>query len=517
MQNSSTTQHDRQDKLLFWGCFIALIATAFGFVVRTMLINEWAAEFALTETQKGEILGVGLWPFAISIVLFSLIIDKIGYKNAMLFGFVCHVLSVIITIFADGYWMLWIGTFIVALGNGTVEAYINPVVATMFSKDKTKWLNILHAGWPGGLVLGGLFAIALGDVAWQVKVGLLLIPTVIYLIMLINKKFPVNERVAAGVSYKEMLKEVGIVGALIIISLIVAELGRVLGMSNWAVAGAILGLTAIYGYYTRSLGNALFIIMLVIMIPLATTELGTDSWITPLMEPELAKFNLEPVWILIYTSAIMAILRFYAGPLVHKLSPLGLLAVCSLVAAAGLIFLSKATGIAILAAATIYGFGKAFFWPTTLGIVAERFPKGGALTLNGIAGVGMLGVGIIGNVFLGNIQDRSIDQNISAYDVANGTELHQTYVTEERRGIFGEYNALNTGRLADASAEDQATITSIQEGAKKDALSTVAMFPIFMFICYVGLILYFRSQGGYKPVELAQKHTEDEHDTHLTV
>ena len=141
MENTNSKNHNTNDKLLFWGCFIALVATAFGFVVRTMIINEWATEFNLTETQKGEIFGVGLWPFAISIVLFSLIIDKIGYRNAMIFGFICHITSAIVTIFATGYWMLYIGTFIVALGNGTVEAYINPVVATMFNKDKTKWLN----------------------------------------------------------------------------------------------------------------------------------------------------------------------------------------------------------------------------------------------------------------------------------------------------------------------------------------------------------------------------------------
>ena len=128
---------NQPNKQLFWGCFIALIATAFGFIIRALIIGDLAAEFDLTETQKGEILGVGLWPFAISIVLFSLIIDRIGYRNAMLFGLACHLVSVVLTIFATGYWMLYWGTFIVALGNGTVEAYTNPVVATLFKKDKS--------------------------------------------------------------------------------------------------------------------------------------------------------------------------------------------------------------------------------------------------------------------------------------------------------------------------------------------------------------------------------------------
>ena len=139
---------------------------AFGFVVRTQLIDEWQTEFGLTETQKGEIFGVRLWPFAITIILFSLVVDRIGYGKAMAFAFVCHIVSAVVTIFAVGYWSLYIGTFIAALGNGTVEAVINPVVATVYSREKTKWLSILHAGWPGGLVLGGILAIAMGDVSW---------------------------------------------------------------------------------------------------------------------------------------------------------------------------------------------------------------------------------------------------------------------------------------------------------------------------------------------------------------
>src|SRR5688572_19374231 len=195
-------------KRLFWGCFISLIATAFGFVIRGMLMPTWGTEFNLSSSEIGQIAGVGFWPFAVSIVLFSLIIDKIGYGTAMAFAFLCHSVSTVITIFATGYDMLWAGTFIFALGCGTVEAVINPVVATLFSRDKTKWLNILHAGWPGGLVFGGLITIALADVAakgdWRLVVGIIAVPAVIYLIMLLRVKFPVNEREAAGVSYRDM-------------------------------------------------------------------------------------------------------------------------------------------------------------------------------------------------------------------------------------------------------------------------------------------------------------------------
>lgn len=134
------------DMKLFYACFVAMVTTAFGFILRALILPEWGRDFKLTQTELGQIAGVGLWPFAISIVLFSLIVDKIGYKTSLIFAFVCHVASAFITIYADGYWMLYTGTLVVALGNGVVEAVVNPVVATMFPTQKTKWLNILHAG-----------------------------------------------------------------------------------------------------------------------------------------------------------------------------------------------------------------------------------------------------------------------------------------------------------------------------------------------------------------------------------
>ena len=340
MPNTDVSAHtigNKPDMKLFYACFVALVTTAFGFILRAIMLPEWGREFNLTQTQLGEIAGVGLWPFAISIVLFSLIIDKIGYKTAMVFAFVCHVGSAILTIFANGYWMLYAGTFIVALGNGTVEAVINPVVATMFPREKTKWLNILHAGWPGGLVLGGIIALLMGvETRWEYKIALILIPTIAYGIMLLARKFPLNERVQAGVSYKEMLQEVGAIGALIIVSLIVFQLGAVFAWSTVFNVIVILVVTILFGLYTRSLGQPLFIILLLIMIPLATTELGTDSWITDLMTPAMNEIGLQAGWVLVYTSAIMFVLRFFAGPIVHKVSPLGLLAICSAIAALGL-------------------------------------------------------------------------------------------------------------------------------------------------------------------------------------
>jgi len=505
------------EKLLFWACFIALVATSFGFVVRAMVIGEWGREFGLSATQQGQIFGVGLWPFAVGIVLFSLVIDRIGYGKAMLFAFVCHVSSAVITIFAKGYWGLYIGTFTVALGNGTVEAVINPAVATLFPRDKTKWLNILHAGWPGGLVLGGLLALGMGDVDWRWKVGLIFIPTIAYGIMLLGRRFPVHERVKAGVTYKGMLQEAGIVGCLIVVGLIVWEVTNVFAGAGWLFRGwsdnAILatrlaltvGLSIPFALYVRTLGRGLFILLLLIMIPLAITELGTDSWVSELMTPEMAQLGLAGGWVLVYTSLIMMILRFLAGPIVHRLSPPGLLAVCSLLAAVGLAALSKSTGIMILAAATLYAVGKTFFWPTMLGMVAERFPRGGALTLNSVGAVGMLGVGVVGAALLGNIQDKTIEKKLKDRNPA----LHARLVGEEKISVFGRYRPISPDKLEAATDDEKQAVTDLQAAAKKDALMTVAIFPVIMFVCYLGLIIYFKSKGGYR-AELLVRETPGE-------
>lgn len=500
----------KHQKVLFWGCFIALIATAFGFIIRAMIIGDWAREFNLTPTQQGEIIGAGLWPFAISIILFSLIIDKIGYKVAMIFGFVCHVVSLVVTVTAKSYNQLYLGMFIVALGNGTVEAYANPVVATLFSKDKTKWLNILHAGWAAGLVLGGILTIGLGTelgtsiatavgmASWKVKVLLLAIPTLLYFFMLAGQRFPVNERVTAGVSYRDMIGEIGAVGLFLVFWMIYSELSRVSGATASPVLfGAFLAsaFALAVGVSLEAGGRPLYVFMLLIMILLATTELGVDSWVTQLMTPAMGRYA---PWLLVYTSAIMMVLRFCAGPIVHRLSPLGMLAICAALATGGLLALSVATtGIMIILAATLYGVGKSFFWPTTLGVVAEQFPRGGALTLNAMGGMGMLGVGVIGAMLMGNVQDKTIDTELN-----KSNEAVHKQVMVEKSSLLGTYQAIDEAKLLVADDSAKAAVKAVQDGSKKVALKYMAILPAIMFLCYVGLIVYFKRKGGYRPVDI---------------
>lgn len=519
---------ESQRKKLFWGCFIALITTGFGFIGRLFLLGEWAGEFGLDGGQVGKLAGIGIWPFAVSIILFSLFIDKIGYKVAMYFAFLGHITWVIMGISAyfvskggnteGAYSLLYWGSLILALGNGTVEAFINPVVATMFNKDKTKWLNILHAGWPGGLVIAGMITIFIDDVPWWIKIGMIAIPAIIYLIMLIPCKFPQSERVESGVSYKEMLSEFGIAGAAVVGFLVSLQLKDFFpsmpGFMYWGIGIAIV---AAFGLYTKKLGNPLLFVFILLMGPMATTEIGTDGWIEEILKGIASEKGFHAGWVLVYTSAIMMVLRFCAGPIVHKLKPLPLLAISALLAIFGLIFLSKATGFTIFAAATLYALGKTFFWPTTLGVVAEQTPKGGALTLNAVSGIAMLAVGVLGFPYIGKLQE----------DVANKAIVKSEEIAKEIPGLVenGEITALEDKQLyefinykavsgdqldnlvsklpEEKQAEAKELYTGVREKSAQHALANMAIFPMIMLAVYLALVFYFKAKGGYKPISIS--------------
>ena len=517
------TSSDKSDMALFWGCFIALITTSYAFISRMILCGgDFINDFGLDKVAVGELQGAGIWPFGMSIILFSLFIDRIGYKTAMVFSFVSYLAYTALAIAAyssiqgvtgdalaaaqaKGVKLLTWGSIILGLGNGAVEAYINPVVATIFRKDKVKWLNILHAGWPAGLVLGGLCTIALASNAdWRITLGLILVPAIIFFVMLIGAKFPKSEREQAGIGYVDMLKELGVFGAFVGFGLVVAELGRVFVWPqalSWTLTLLIVGAFAVI---TKSFGRIILAILIIIMMPLATAEIGTDGWISSLMEEPMKAAGHHPAWVLVYTSAIMMVLRFFAGSIVHRISPLGLLAGCSLLAIIGLTWLSKTNGagmLVIFTAATLYAVGKTFFWPTMLGVTSEQCPKGGALTLNAMGGIGMLAVGILGFPFIGFLQESSATAKLQSSNPA----IYET-VTVQKNYLLGAYKAIDPVKsaaiteTADAEAIKTATTTG-----QFSALGKMAIFPAFMLICYLGLILYFRSRGGYKPVNLGDQ------------
>jgi MFS family permease len=516
--------NNRHDKILFWGCFIALITTSYAFISRMILCGgQFKADFGLDNVVVGQLQGAGVWPFGVSIIIFSLFIDRIGYKVAMVFSFVSYLIYTAMAFLAyqtihgvtgdalvaaqkHGYQLLYWGSIILGLGNGSVESYANPIVTTMFHTDKAKWLNRLHAGWPGGLVLGGLCTIALADHAdWRLTLGLILIPAFIFFFILVSLKIPKSERELAGVSYLAMLKELGAFGALVGFGLVFAQLGQpdVFGWGtkvSWVLTGVVVVMFAVV---TKSFGRLLLAFLIIIMMPQATTELGTNGWITALMEDPMKAAGYNSAWVLVYTSAIMLVLRFVAGPLIHKFSPVGLLAACSALAGLGILALSQTahagTG-TIFAAATLFGVGITFFWPTILGLTSEQCPKGGALTLNAMGGIGMLAVGILGAPFLGYMQESTTTQQLRA---ANPALYQQVKMEPSPKYLLGTYEAIDPVKSAAVTdTKAQADLQAATTAGKFSALGKMAMFPAFTFVCYLALFGYFKSRGGYKPVQL---------------
>lgn len=413
---------ETQKKLLFWASFLSLTAAGFGFVFRVMTMGSWVDEWGVLYDfdfkAAGNIFGASLWPIAVTMILFSLIVDKIGYKVSMMFAFALQAASAYLTFTCTNPDTLWWACFCGGLGHGIVEAVINPVCAAVYPKAKTKMLTILHASWPAGLVGGGVLILLFPDLPWRTHSLWILIPVVAYGVMYLPCKFPVDERVAANVPYRDMLKEVGFLGAFLASFLLFYELFRVVTGTEptwllWAGLGVGVGVGAAFGAYVKAIGKPLFFFMCVLMIPLATTELGTDAWIRELMEPVLkADYSLDAGWAICLSAFIMMMLRFFAGPILKHLSPPMVLTISSLFSMLGLIMLSSAGGAVIFAAFVLYAVGQTFYWPTMLGFVSERYPRGGALTLNSVSAIGLLSVGIIGAPIMGVFYDRHLADGV---------------------------------------------------------------------------------------------------------
>jgi len=473
-------------KRLFVASFMTLIVAGLFFGLRASILGDWGTQFGFTKSELGAITGGGFVGFGVVILIASALAEKIGYAKLMWVAFVLHIVSAIITIaatpvYGDGgagneaaYWMLYVGMFMFAIAWGICEAIINPLTATLYPEEKTHYLNILHAGWPGGLILGGLIAYffassdaKLFQVTWEILLGLFLIPTFVYGYMLFGQKFPLSEARAAGVTYMNMLKEFAA-----------------------PVLLFLLFLHACVGY----------------------VELGTDSWIINIMQYLIGG---EAFLLFIYTSAIMFVLRFFAGPIVHRISPMGLLFASAVLATIGLFMLgSVATGVAIILAGTIYGIGKTFFWPTMLAVVSERFPKGGALTLGAIGGIGMLSAGILGGPGIGYTQDRFAAEFLHEKHPA----VHQEYVSDSKQGflLFREIAGLdgakvgallekNPAELSATETEERAILVEASIRGGQSAFRWTALVPLTMALGYLLLIFYFRAQGGYKAIQLEKE------------
>lgn len=508
------TKRDRS--LLFWASFLALAAAGCGFVFRVMVPGIWGGEFNLTAQEVGSITGAGLWPIAITMVIFSLIVDRIGYKISMFWACGLQAASVVLTLLAKDATALWWACFIAGLGHGIVEAVINPLCAAIYREEKSKWLNILHASWPAGIVGGGcIYLLAQGSMAWRPIFAFMLMPVIAYGIMFaLCHKYPVDERVEANVSTKEMLKEFGGLGAFLAITFLFYEIMNQICMATGAMTavhanllyvslavGALGG--AVFGLAVKAKGQILFFILCLLMIPLATAELATDGWIRALMEPVLKhQYSVDAGWAIVCSAGIMMTLRFFAGIPLKYMSPPALLLLSSVFSIIGLFLLSGATGFMIFLAFAAYAVGQTFYWPTVLGFVSERFPKGGAMTLNTVSALGLLTVGIFGFPFLGAVQDNFNAEAVQAATPA----LYETYKIEGKNFFGWKYDSIKTHEvLADASlsADAQGELKGKIDVNARRTLKVAAVLPFIMAIAFGIMVLWFRAHGGYKPVHLS--------------
>ncbi len=520
--------------MLFWASFLALMAAAVGFVFRGMIPTMWEEAFQITSEQVGALTGAALWPIAVSMILFSLIIDKIGYRVSMFCAFTLQAISVILTINAQDFDSMYWACICAGLGHGIVEAVINPLCATMYKDKKSKMLNILHASWPAGIVFGGVCYIQLVGTSsgpqWDATkwvFWIMLIPVLLYGIMFILcKKYPVDERVENNVSYLEMLREFGGLGIFIAATFLFYEISAHttldFGDQNKLVisilVGAAIGLLS--GVFLKSSGKFLFFILCLIMIPLATAEIATDGWIRTLMEPIMGAEG--AAWAIVLSAGIMMALRFFAGVPLRFMNPPQLLLLSSVFSIIGLYALSSApTGLMIFGAFVLYAIGQTFYWPTMLGFVAEQFPKGGAMTLNTVSAMGLLTVGIFGFPFLGAVKTHYQTEALKANEpalVENVVTNNTTFVDKtnpenpenkpifENKDFFGyNYDSINTGefvKLPEMTDERRDVVSGTLKATSQSSLKVAAVLPAIMAVAFLLIIIYFRTRGGYKPVSI---------------
>jgi MFS family permease len=307
-------------------------------------------------------------------------------------------------------YLAW-GMFIFAFANGTLEAVANPLVATLFPKNRTHYLNILHASWPLGMIAGAVIGWTLDEgmkMSWKIQLAFYLVPTVIYGLMFLGQSFPKSEASAKGIRLADMFKDVGLLGGAVICYLFVLFFNQSLGLPQgaaYAIGGVLL---LAIGLITRfSFGSILLFVLFVTHAMVGAVELGTDQWIQNITGNILSPGQGKALFI--WTSLVMFALRFSAHFIETrlKISPVGILAICSVLAVIGLNLTAMANSfIMAMLALTIYGVGKTFFWPTMLAVASDRFPRTGAIAISIMGGIGMMSAGLLGSAGLGYAKDR---------------------------------------------------------------------------------------------------------------
>jgi MFS family permease len=351
---------------LFVASCVSLVTTSMVFAIRGDIETAMSATFQLTKGQMGTIWSPAFWAFTIAIFISGALVDMVGLRSLHILSALGYFVGVGVVLLAPhpsapvdaifshtGTTLLYTGFLIMGLSQGLVEGVINPLVATIYSDQKTKRLNMLHAWWPGGMVIGGLLAVLMTqafNASWQLKLATILVPAAIYLVMAFTMPYPQTERVTSNVSTAEMWRETA---------------------------------------------KPLFLLLFVCMWMTAAAELGPDQWFPTVMGALVPQ--LQGVLFLVYTAGLMFLLRTFGSGIAHK-NPIGTLLVCSILTALGLYWLGSlqpgTSAIVAFAAATLFGVGKSYFWPTMLGVTAEQFPRGGALLISLMGGAGMLSVAV---------------------------------------------------------------------------------------------------------------------------
>ncbi len=436
--NASATPFANRKQLLTAG-FLTLIAAGIGFAVRGGLLDVWSNKYGFTMTELGQITGGGLLGFGIVILIAGLLIDAIGYKPLMVLAFICHVVSAVMLFAATPvfnsagkdavYLLLFWSMFIFAVGNGICEGVINPLTATLYPEEKTHYLNILHAGWPAGLVLGGLIVFLKESVGWEILMATFLVPTVLYGLIVLKESFPKTDAQSGAISYG--------------------------------------------GMFAKLIGP-FFIILLITHALVGYVELGTDSWINKITGGILKSATLGTT-LFIYTSLLMTILRFVAGPIVHRISSLGLLFVSALLGATGLYLISIGNTVPFLFfAATVYALGKTFLWPTMLGVAGERFPQSVTVAMALMGFAGMTSAGLLGGPGIGYKQDYYASKYIQehapeTYDRVKAPNENKFLAFPAITGIDGA----KAGMLADDGAAISSEVAIVGDKIDEDAYTSL--------------------------------------------
>ena len=516
-------------KRLLWAGFVAILAAGVGFGIRGGILGNWASEFGFSGAELGKIGGAGFTGFCFGIMIGGVVVDKIGYGKLVAVAFLCHVVSAFVTLGATegqamsaAYNFLFWGTFIFAFANGTLEAVANPLVSTLFPENRAHNLNILHASWPLGMVIGGMIGWFLGTgegaLHWKTQLALYLIPTLVYGLMFFRQKYPQSEAAEKGLKMGEMFKDIGLMGGAVVAYMLYLFFGGTLAPlfeagSNvpqiLAIVIAVGTLLWIGKITSFAPGHWLIFVLFVTHALVGAVELGTDGWMQNITG---AILNEEQGKILfVITSLAMFLLRFCTHFIEEKtgLNPISLLFVSAVIACVGLNAVAAITSFGpAIGAVLVYSIGKTFFWPTMLAVVGDRFPATGAIAMSLMGGIGMMSAGLIGSAGLGYFKDRYSAEELKTADEA----LYAEWKSEGDPSAFLGFEAVQpidskrleeTKKIAkDERSEAQQTVVDADIRGNRRTLVTDSLIPAAMAVIYLLLMFYFKASGGYKALSI---------------